>query len=42
MLFRSYQVDSNKVDDTASKQKAVDKIALRIAERVISQMMNNF
>ncbi len=38
----SYQVDSNKVNDTASKQKAVDKIALRIAERVISQMMNNF
>jgi len=38
----SYQVKSNRVDDTASKQKAIDKIARRTAERVISQMMNNF
>ena len=38
----SYQVKSNRVDDTANKQKAVDKIAKRTAERVISQMMSNF
>jgi outer membrane lipopolysaccharide assembly protein LptE/RlpB len=38
----SYQVDSDKVNDTASKQAAVDKIALRTAEKVVSQMMNDF
>lgn len=38
----SYTVDPNKVDDEANKREAVEKIALRSAERVVSQMMTNF
>jgi len=38
----SYQVDADKVNDTASKREAVDKIALRTAQKVVSQMMNDF
>ena len=38
----SYAVDPNKVDDEANKRAAVEKIALRSAERVVSQMMTNF
>lgn len=38
----SYAVDTDKVDDEANKREAVEKIALRSAERVVSQMMTNF
>ena len=38
----SYQVSSNTVGDEANKREAVDKIALRSAERIVSQMMSNF
>ncbi len=38
----SYEVDPNKMDDEANKREAVEKIALRSAERVVSQMMTNF
>ena len=38
----SYKVESDKAVDKVNKQKAVDKIALRTAERVVSQMMSDF
>ena len=38
----SYTVDPDKVDDEAKKREAVEKIALRSAERVVSQMTSNF
>ena len=38
----SYAVDSDKVDDEANKREAVEKIALRSAERVVSKMVSNF
>lgn len=38
----SYTVDPNKVDDEANKREAVEKIALRSAEQVVSQVMTNF
>lgn len=38
----SYQVSSNTVGDEANKREAVDKIAVRSAERIVSQMMSNF
>jgi len=38
----SYTVEADKADDEASKRTAVDKIALRSAERIVSQMMTNF
>lgn len=41
-VTESYQVKSNRVDDTVNKQAALDKIALRTAEKVIGQMMNDF
>jgi outer membrane lipopolysaccharide assembly protein LptE/RlpB len=38
----SYKVESDKAVDKVNKQKAVDKIALRTAERVVSQMLSDF
>ncbi|NDY72123.1 hypothetical protein DO021_14125 [Desulfobacter hydrogenophilus] len=38
----SYEVSSSTVDDEANKREAVDLIAERVAERVVSQMTNNF
>jgi outer membrane lipopolysaccharide assembly protein LptE/RlpB len=38
----SYSVDAGSVDDEANKQVALEKIALRSAERVVSMMMSNF
>ncbi len=38
----SYEVAPSTVGDETNKREAVDKIALRSAERLVSQMMNNF
>lgn len=38
----SYDVSDSAVDDEANKQKAVDLIAERVAERLVSQMTNDF
>ncbi len=38
----SYEVSSSTVDDDANKREAVDLIAERVAERLVSQMTNNF
>ena len=38
----SYQVSSSSVDDEANKREAVDLIAERVAERLVSQMTNDF
>ena len=38
----SYEVSSSTVDDDANKREAVDLIAERVAERLISQMTNDF
>lgn len=37
-----YNVSNIAVDDEANKQEAVDLIAERVAERLVSQMTNNF
>ncbi len=38
----SYKVSSSGVDDEANKREAVDLIAERVAERLVSQMTNDF
>ncbi len=38
----SYKVSNSSVDDEANKREAVDLIAERVAERIISQMTNDF
>ena len=38
----SYEVSSSTVDDDANKREAVDLIAERVAERLVSQMTNDF
>lgn len=38
----SYEVSSDAVDDDANKREAVDLIAERVAERLVSQMTNDF
>ena len=38
----SYEVSSSTVDDEANKREAVDLIAERMAERLVSQMTNDF
>ncbi len=38
----SYSVDESMVNDEANKREAVEKIALRSAERLVSQMTSNF
>ncbi len=38
----SYMVDEDKINDEASINEAIEIIAQRIAERVVSQMMVNF
>lgn len=38
----SYQVESDKVDDESNKREAIEKIALRSAEKIVSQMISNF
>jgi outer membrane lipopolysaccharide assembly protein LptE/RlpB len=38
----SYTVEVDKVDDEANKREAVEKIALRSSEMIVSQMMTNF
>lgn len=38
----SYTVSSSTVDDEANKREAVDLIAERVAERLVSQMTNDF
>lgn len=38
----SYTVAADTVNDEANKREAVDKIAERMAERLVSQMMSNF
>ena len=38
----SYTVASDTIDDEANKAEAVDTIAERVAERLVSQMMSNF
>jgi len=38
----SYEVSSSTVDDEANKREAVDLIAERVAERLVSQMINDF
>lgn len=38
----SYSVDEDTVNDDANKREAVEKIALRSAERLVSQMTSNF
>jgi len=38
----SYQVSNSSVDDEANKRDAVDLIAERVAERLVSQMTNDF
>ncbi|MEN8210716.1 MAG: LPS assembly lipoprotein LptE [Thermodesulfobacteriota bacterium] len=37
-----YKVSEDKVTDESNKRAALDKIALRTAEKLISRMMNNF
>ena len=38
----SYEVSSSTVDDEANKREAIDLIAERVAERLVSQMTNDF
>lgn len=38
----SYKVSTSSVDDEANKRAAVDLIAERVAERIVSQMTNDF
>lgn len=38
----SYTVDENTLNDESNKAAAVEKIALRSAERLVSQMLSNF
>ena len=38
----SYKVSNSAVDDEANKREAVDLIAERVAERLVSQMTNDF
>ncbi|MCG8687884.1 MAG: LPS assembly lipoprotein LptE [Desulfobacterales bacterium] len=38
----SYTVEDDTVDDEANKSEAVDTIAERVAERLVSQMQSNF
>jgi len=38
----SYKVSNSSVDDEANKREAVDLIAERVAERLVSQMTNDF
>lgn len=38
----SYEVSDDSVDDEANKREAVDLIAERVAERLVSQMTNDF
>ena len=40
--FDSYLVDADRIDDEASINEALQIIAQRIAERLVSQMMTNF
>ena len=37
-----YKVSEDKVTDESNKRDALDKIALRTAEKLVSRMMNNF
>ncbi len=37
-----YKVSEDKVTDESNKRDALDKIALRTAEKLVSSMMNNF
>jgi len=37
-----YTVSSNTVTDDSNRQAALDKIAMRSAERLVSRMLNNF
>ena len=38
----SYKVSNSSVDDEANKREAIDLIAERVAERLVSQMTNDF
>jgi len=38
----SYMVDEDTINDESNKRAAVDKIALRSAERIVSQMISKF
>jgi len=40
--IESYEVSNSTVDDDANKREAVDLIAERVAERLVSQMTNDF
>ncbi len=40
--YDNYTVSVNKITDEGNKKVAVDKIAVRSAEKLISKMMNNF
>jgi len=37
-----YKVSEDKVTDESNKRDALNKIALRTAEKLVSRMMNNF
>ncbi|PIE62949.1 MAG: hypothetical protein CSA25_02550 [Desulfobacter postgatei] len=39
---KAYTVSSSTVDNEANKREAIDLIAKRVAERLVSQMTNNF
>jgi uncharacterized protein YkuJ len=38
----SYEVSISSVDDEANKREAIDLIAERVAERLVSRMTNDF
>ncbi len=40
--YEDYTVSQDKVTDEISKKEAVDKIAIRNAEKLVSQMLTNF
>ena len=40
--YEEYNVSENEITDEGNKREAVDKIATRSAEKLISKMMNNF
>ena len=42
VTYEDYAVSEDKVNDEVSKKEAVNKIAIRNAEKLISQMLTNF
>jgi len=42
VTYEDYDVFEDKVDDEVSKKEAVNKIAIRNAEKLVSQMLTNF